>query len=94
MGFYYKVKKGHEQEFEKAFNDVVEYLKKNVDGFVDAKLYRSVMDPSEYLIYSEWKDLDSYRKFTSSEAYKSTVTYGKTIIEDRPFHKVFQQIND
>jgi len=93
VGFYYKVKKGHEQEFESKFKEVLNYLKSNAEGFIDAKLYKSVEDPSEYLIYSVWKDLESFRKFITSEAYKSTVTYGRTIMEGRPIHKVFEEIN-
>ncbi|BFH72165.1 antibiotic biosynthesis monooxygenase [Sulfurisphaera javensis] len=92
VGFYYKIKKGHEEEFEKKFNEVAQYLSK-FPGFKGARLYKSVDDPSEYLVYSEWEDLDSYRKFITSMAYKETVEYGKTIIEGRPTHKVFQQVN-
>ena len=92
VGFYYKVKKGHEKEFEEAFKHVVEYLK-NFQGFKGARLYKSVDDPSEYLIYSEWESLDAFRKFIESQAYRDTVSYGKTIIEGRPHHKVFQEIN-
>jgi len=54
---------------------------------------KSVDDPSEYLIYSEWESLDAFRNFVTSEAYKNTVNYGKTIIEGRPHHKVFQEVN-
>lgn len=93
VGFYYKVKKGHELEFESKFKEVLNYLKNNAEGFIDAKLYKSVEDPSEYLIYSVWKDLESFKKFITSEAYRSTVAYGKTIMEGRPTHKVFQEIN-
>ncbi len=92
VGFYYKVKRGFEKEFERKFNDVVSFLS-NFKGFKGAKLYRSVDDPSEYLIYSEWEDLESYKNFINSNAYRETVNYGKTIIEGRPTHKVFQQIN-
>ncbi|WP_338598685.1 antibiotic biosynthesis monooxygenase [Sulfolobus tengchongensis] len=92
VGFYYKVKKGYEEEFEKKFKDVVEYLK-TFPGFKDAKLYKNVDNPSEYLIYSEWEDLDSFRRFTASMAYKETIKYGKSIIEDRPKHKIFQEVN-
>ena len=92
VGFYYKVKKGYEEEFEKKFKEVLQYLS-SFPGFKSAKLYKSVDDPSEYLIYSEWEDLDSYRKFIASTAYRDTVEYGKSIIEGRPIHKVFEQIN-
>ena len=92
VGFYYKVKKGFETDFEKKFNEVLAFLS-NFKGFKGARLYRSVDDPSEYLIYSEWEDLESYRNFITSSAYRATVEYGKQIIEGRPMHKVFQQIN-
>ncbi|BCS92633.1 hypothetical protein L3N51_02231 [Metallosphaera sp. J1] len=92
VGFYYRVKKGHEKEFEETFSKVLEYLKKNFPGFKDGKLYRSVSDPQEYLIYSEWENLDVFRQFVSSQAYRDTTSYGKTIIEGRPTHRVLQQL--
>ncbi|EZQ10694.1 antibiotic biosynthesis monooxygenase [Candidatus Acidianus copahuensis] len=93
VGFYYKVKEGHEKEFEETFDKVVDYLRKEYPGFKNAILYKNVKEPREYLIYSEWEDLDTFKKFISSYAYKSTVDYGKTIIEGRPTHRVFQQVN-
>ena len=93
VGLYYRVKPGHEEEFEKIFSKVLEFLKGNVDGFIDAKLYRSVSDPREYLIYSEWESLDAFRKFTLSRQFSDTTNYGKTILEGMPKHKVFQEIN-
>ncbi|QKR00299.1 antibiotic biosynthesis monooxygenase [Metallosphaera tengchongensis] len=94
VGFYYRVKKGHEKEFEDTFSGVLDHLKRNYKGFKDAKLYRSVTDPQEYLIYSEWEDMDSFRKFIVSQAYRDTTSYGKTIIEGRPTHRVFQVVNE
>ncbi|EWG06698.1 MAG: antibiotic biosynthesis monooxygenase [Candidatus Aramenus sulfurataquae] len=93
VGFYYKVKKGHEKEFEEKFSEVLKLLKSSESGLLDAKLYKAVDDPSEYLIYTVWKDLDSFRKFTTSNAYRSTVEYGRTILEGRPSHKVLQELN-
>ncbi|MUM65891.1 antibiotic biosynthesis monooxygenase [Acidianus infernus] len=93
VGLYYRVKEGHEKEFEEAFSKVVSILKNSDIGFIDAKLYKRVDDPREYLIYSEWKDLESFRKFILSKDYKETTTYGKTILEGRPYHKIFQEIN-
>lgn len=90
VGLYYRMKEGHEKE---AFSKVVSILKNSDIGFIDAKLYKRVDDPREYLIYSEWKDLESFRKFILSKDYKETTTYGKTILEGRPYHKIFQEIN-
>ena len=86
VGFYYRVKRGHEKGFEDALRQVVEYLR-NFPGFRGARLYRSVDDPSEYLIYSEWDSLDAFRRFIESQAYRDTVNYGRTIIEGKPQHK-------
>ncbi|AAK42918.1 antibiotic biosynthesis monooxygenase [Saccharolobus solfataricus] len=94
VGFYYKVKRGFEKDFENKFKEVLSYLRANADGFVDAKLYKNVDEPSEYLIYSVWRDLDSFKKFVSSSAYKNTVNYGKSIIESKPIHRILQEIND
>ncbi|AWR94126.1 antibiotic biosynthesis monooxygenase family protein [Acidianus brierleyi] len=93
VGLYYKVKEGHEKEFENKFNEVVNFLKNNYPGLKQAKLYKSVEEPREYLIYTEWDSLETFRKFISSYEYKGTVDYGKSIIEGRPYHKVFQEIN-
>ena len=46
------------------------------------------------MIYSEWKDLDSFRTFVSSKEFRDTTSYGKTIIEGRPYHKVFTEVNE
>ncbi|ADN51776.1 antibiotic biosynthesis monooxygenase family protein [Vulcanisaeta distributa] len=92
VGLYYRVKRGHEEEFERMFNEVLNFLRENVDGFINAKLYRSVDDPSEYLIYSEWRDLESFKRFIMSREYKETITYGRTILEDKPKHRIFQEI--
>ena len=93
VGLYYKVKPGHEKEFEEIFKKVVDVLKSSNVGFIDGKLYKNVDNPREYLIYSEWKDLDSFRKFMLSRDFKSTTDYGKQIIEGRPYHRIFQEIN-
>ncbi|MEJ2772365.1 antibiotic biosynthesis monooxygenase [Stygiolobus sp. CP850M] len=93
VGLYYRVKKGHEEEFEKTFNTVLEFLKK-FPGFRDAKLYKRIDDPQEYLIYSEWDSIDAFKKFITSREYRDTTTYGKTILEGIPRHKILQEVNE
>lgn len=94
VGLYYRVKKGKMTEFEKIYYEVLKYLKENVEGFLDAKLYKNVEDPLEYLIYTEWRDLDSFKKFVTSKAFKDTTTYGmQEILEGTPRNKIFQEIN-
>ncbi|BBG23054.1 antibiotic biosynthesis monooxygenase family protein [Sulfuracidifex tepidarius] len=93
VGFYYKVRPGHEKEFEETFYKVDSFLK-SFKGFKKAVLYRRVDLSNEYMIYTEWEDLDSFRRFTTSREYQDTTTYGKTILEGRPFHRVLHEIND
>ncbi len=97
VGLYYNVKKGHEKEFEDTFQKVVEYLKNGIKGFETAAIYKKVGDNdtvTEYMIYSEWKDTDSFREFTTAKAFKDTTEYGKGIIEGRPYHRIFTQLNE
>ncbi|AWR98053.1 antibiotic biosynthesis monooxygenase [Acidianus sulfidivorans JP7] len=94
VGLYYRVKPGHEEEFEKSFAGVVQFLKTHVDGFLDAKLYRSVSDPQEYMIYSEWDSLEAFRKFTLSRQFSETTEYGKTILDGVPKHRIFKELNE
>lgn len=94
VGLYYQVKPGHEEEFEKAFLGVVTFLKKNFQGFIDAKLYRSVQNPQEYLIYSEWESLEIFKKFMSSRQLMEAKEYGKIILQSLPRHKILQPINE
>ena len=97
VGMYYNVKKGHEKEFEDTFQKVVEYLKSNVKGFEKASIYKKIGEESnttEYMIYSEWKDKDSFREFTTAKAFHETTEYGKGIIEGRPYHRIFNEVRE
>ncbi|MEM0139217.1 MAG: antibiotic biosynthesis monooxygenase [Ferroplasma sp.] len=90
IGLYYKVKEGHNEEFENTFNSVLNLLKSKPEtGFVDGKLYKEVDCPREYMIYTEWKDREAFQKFTEMRAFKDTTSYGKTILEGTPRNKIF-----
>ncbi len=91
VGMYYNVKEGKEDEFERTFSSVVATLKEKAEGLRDAKLYREVSG-REYLIYTEWKDMESFSKFISSREFGETKEYGKDIIDGRPRHRVFQDV--
>ena len=86
VGLYYKVKEGHEKDFEQTFNNVVQLLKSSETGFIGGKLYREVECPREYMIYTEWKDMDSFKKFLQMKEYGQTVDYGKSIMESTPLY--------
>lgn len=89
IGLYYKVKAGHEKEFEDNFLNVVSLLKSVDFGFLIGKLYREIGDSSEYMLYTEWEGIDSFRKFMESKEYAQTIEFGKAIIDGQPRHKIF-----
>ncbi len=93
VGMYYNVKQGHEAEFEGTFAGVVEKLKGAGVGIKDAKLYREI-GKSEYMIYTEWESLEAFKGFIQSRAFGETVANGKSIIEGRPRHKVFAEMDE
>lgn len=90
IGLYYKVLRGHEKEFEDTFMNVVSLLKNSDFGFLNGKLYREIGDSSEYMLYTEWEGLDSFKKFMESKEYAQTVEFGKTLIDGQPRHKIFR----
>jgi heme-degrading monooxygenase HmoA len=91
VGLYYKVKPGHEAEFEDIFSGVVEQLKGSASGIKDAKLYRRVGDEPEYMIYTEWESMESFKKFVQSSEFHSTTQKGRDIIDGMPKHRVFRE---
>ncbi|MEM3841497.1 MAG: antibiotic biosynthesis monooxygenase [Candidatus Micrarchaeaceae archaeon] len=91
VGLYYRVKLGHEKEFEAIFSRVVEGLKKSTSGMRNAKLYKSIGEDNEYMIYTEWDSVESFRKFISSNEFRSTTREGSSIIEGIPKHRIFRE---
>ncbi|PYB68833.1 antibiotic biosynthesis monooxygenase [Thermoplasma sp. Kam2015] len=89
VGLYYKVKKGHEEEFERTFNSVLAMLKSTDMGIKDVRLYRDVNDPQQYMIFTEWESLDKFREFVTSRPFKETTEFGKTILEEMPKNRIF-----
>ncbi len=91
VGLYYKVKENHTEEFERIFNDVVKMLRSGDYGLKDVRLYQDVEDRRDYMIFTEWNDMDAFKKFIASRPFKETTTYGKGILEEMPKNKVFLQ---
>ena len=92
IGLYYNVKKGKEEEFEKLFKGVIEKLKTPRFGVINARLYKDVENNNEYLIYSEWKDLDSFKAFMQSEEFHETTKLGRDLIDGTPKHRLFSEL--
>ncbi len=92
VGMYYNVKEGHEAEFENIFSNVAEKLKNSGSAIKNAQLYRAI-GKNEYLIYTEWESLDAFKAFIQSKAFGETTNKGKGIIEGRPRHRIFAEVN-
>lgn len=85
----YEIIKGKEEEFETVFAKVLEVMGK-MDGHVKTTLYHGVVDPSSYLIISEWSSKDSFDAFTGSEQFKNVTDWGKSnILASRPKHEIY-----
>ena len=91
VGLYYRVKPGHEAEFEMIFGEVVEHLKGAASGIRDAKLYKQIGGESEYMIYTDWESMESFKKFVQSSEFHSTTQKGREIIDGMPRHRVFRE---
>ena len=94
IGLYYTVKLGSEKEFENRFDETVLVIKNSGFGCVDARLYKDVKKQNEYLLYTEWKNIDGFINFIKSDAYKKTVEAGKSIIEGMPRHRIFTEFQN
>ena len=87
---HYEVIPGKEEEFERGFLGVLEHLK-SVSGHVESHMYEDVVCVGSYVILSEWLTREAFQDFLQSDAFKSTVAWGKAeILRSRPRHKVFQ----
>ncbi len=91
IGLYYKVRAGYEEEFERSFANALSALRNGHFGFVDGKLYRETGGSREYLLYTEWEGLDSFRSFMESNEYAQTVELGKAIVEGQSRHRIFRE---
>jgi heme-degrading monooxygenase HmoA len=91
VGMYYNVKSGSEKEFEGIFGNVISSLKTSGSGILNAKLYKEV-GSNEYMIFTEWESMEVFTKFIQSRGFKDTTTYGKSILEGPPKHRVFNNV--
>lgn len=90
VGLYYDVIPGKEETFEKMFSGVVEEIGK-MEGFVSALLYKRVDQPNSYLIYSEWRDAESFDKLIKSREFSDVKDQGPQLLLTRPHHKIYNR---
>ena len=88
VGLYYDVVQGKENDFEEYFRLVVAEIRKK-DGFVSALLYKRVDKPGSYLIYSEWRDRESFEEFIKSREFSGAKEGGADMLMGRPSHKIY-----
>ncbi len=88
VGLYYDVVPGRESDFEKFFEVVIDEIKK-MNGFVSALLYKRVDKTGSYLIYSEWKDRDSFESFIKSREFSGAKSGGSHMLTGRPYHRIY-----
>lgn len=93
VGFFYSVIPGKEEEFETTFKEVVKFLRTGHSGIKDAKLYRDVDQPGEFMIFTEWESVESFKDFTTSRPFKNTTEAGKQILKSHPRHIVLRAEN-
>lgn len=88
VGLYYDVVQGREKDFEQYFSVVAGEIRK-FDGFVSAILYQRVDKPGSYLIYSEWKDRESFEAFIQSREFSGAKSGGSQMLVGRPHHSIY-----
>jgi len=70
---------------------VIGILQGTSKGLIDGKLYKEVGNSREYLIYTEWRDFESFKEFTTGRSFREVQNYGKNILETNPRHRVFRE---
>ncbi|MDB5171850.1 MAG: Antibiotic biosynthesis monooxygenase [Phycisphaerales bacterium] len=92
IGMHYEVIPGKEEEFEKGFIAVIDYLK-GVAGHVESHLYEDVQTVGSYVILSQWESKQTFEAFIHSPEFAKVTAWGKAeILRSRPRHKVY--LND
>lgn len=89
VGMHYEVVPGKEEEFERGFINVIEFLK-SVPGHVESHMYEDVQLVGSYVILSQWKDREAFGAFIASPQFREVTAWGKAeILRGRPRHKVY-----
>jgi heme-degrading monooxygenase HmoA len=92
IGMHYEVIPGKEEEFEKGFIAVIDYLK-GVAGHLESHLYEDVQSVGSYVILSQWESKQTFEAFIHSPEFAKVTAWGKAeILRSRPRHKVY--LND
>lgn len=89
IGMHYDVIAGKEEEFERGFLGVLDYLK-TVPGHVESHMYEDVQVVGSYVIFSQWDSKEAFEKFTHSAEFAKVVAWGRAeMLRGRPKHRVY-----
>jgi heme-degrading monooxygenase HmoA len=91
VGMNYNVLPGKEKPFEDVFRSVIA-LMKDMPGHTKTDLFRSVLNPQQYLITSDWSDRAAFDAFIASEQFRKVANWGKEqILAGRPSHEYYEK---
>ena len=89
IGMHYDVIAGKEEEFERGFLKVLEFLK-SLPGHVESHMYEDVASKGSYVILSQWQRREDFEQFIQSPKFKEVVAWGRAeMLRARPRHKVY-----
>jgi heme-degrading monooxygenase HmoA len=89
IGMHYEARPGKEEEFEKGFLGVLDFIK-TLQGHVESHMYEDVADAGSYVILSEWKTKEDFEAFIHSDEFAKVTAWGKAeLLRSRPRHKVY-----
>jgi heme-degrading monooxygenase HmoA len=89
LGMHYEVVPGKEEEFERGFLGVLDYLK-TLPGHVESHMYEDVASVGSYVILSQWETKEAFEAFIHSPEFKKVTAWGKAeMLRGRPRHKVY-----
>ena len=85
MGMFYTVKPEHREGFVETFGDVGSMLDE-MDGHRQTALLVNTDDENDMFIASQWDSKDDAMEFFRSDAFATTVDYGRDVLADKPRH--------
>ena len=89
IGMQYDVIPGKEEEFEKGFLGVLDWIK-TLPGHTESHMYEDIQSKGSYCMLIHWETKEAFEKFLHSPEFAKAVAWGKAeILRSRPRHKVY-----
>jgi heme-degrading monooxygenase HmoA len=71
--FQLHLKPGREQDFLQAYEAIRNEVAQGVEGHIVDQVCRSIEDPQNWLITSEWENLDAFLEWEQTEEHRDLV---------------------